>query len=52
MKEEYSRLTAECRSLTLQSTDLKAQSQIVNQTVDVIVRLYVHIETHINYHTT
>ena len=35
MKDEYSRLTAECRTLTLQSTDLKAQAQVVKQSLTV-----------------
>lgn len=35
MTESYARLTTECRSLNIQSTDLKAQCQIVKQAVNV-----------------
>lgn len=35
MKDEYARLTAECRTLTLQATDLQAQNVIVKQASDV-----------------
>ena len=35
MKDEYARLTAECRTLTLQATDLQAQNVIVKQAAAV-----------------
>ena len=35
MKDEYARLTAECRTLTLQATDLQAQNVTVKQTAAV-----------------
>lgn len=38
MREDFTKLTADCRSLNLQSTDLKAQCQIVKQAVDVGTR--------------
>lgn len=31
MKNEYTRLAAECRTLSLQATDLQAQSAVVSQ---------------------
>ena len=35
MKEEYVRLTASCRTLSLQETDLQAQASVVSQAVAV-----------------
>ena len=35
MKNEYTRLAAECRTLSLQATDLQAQSAVVSQAATV-----------------